>query len=137
MKNIKSLLALLLLGCMVFALISCTGGAANEDTTAADTTKAEETTEADTTEAAAAAFKVTVVDGEGNAVPGVMMQVCKDSCIPARTDDTGVATFAIEIEDGHKLSVLSCPEGYEYTGEAEIYLESGITEYTVEIAKVN
>jgi hypothetical protein len=85
---------------------------------------------------AAQGFKVTVVDGDGNAVPGVIVQICKDSCVPARTDDNGVASFNIAIEDGHKLSVMSCPEGYEYTGEAEVYLEEGATEYTLEISKV-
>lgn len=134
MKNIKALIAILLLGCMVFCLFSCTGSGNTEETTEADTT-AEDTTVADTTEAPAG-FAVTVVDGDGNAVPGVMVQICKDACIPARTDDKGVATFNIAIEDGHKLSVMSCPEGYEYTGEAEIYLDEGATEYTLEISKV-
>ena len=63
-------------------------------------------------------------------------QLCKDACVPAKTDDNGVATFTIEVTDGYKLSVMSCPAGYEYTGEAEIYLEDGATEYTLEIKAV-
>ena len=133
MKNIKMLLALMLIGCMIFGLCAC-GGTNEEETTVPDTTVAD-TTVADTTEAAQS-FKVTVVDGDGNAVSGVVVQICKDVCVPARTDDNGVASFNIAIEDGHKLSVMSCPEGYEYTGEAEVYLDEGATEYTLEISKV-
>ena len=136
MKNIRILAALLLLGAMAFCLFSCgTAGDTNatNDTTEAVTTEADTTAE-DTT--AAPAFTVKVVDGEGNAVEGALVQLCKESCIPARTDASGVATFNTEITDGHKLSVLSCPEGYEYTGEAEIYLTSGATEYTIELSKV-
>lgn len=134
MKNFRILLALMLIGCMIFGLCACGGGNDTEDTTKADTTDAT-TTEADTTKAEAA-FKVIVVDGDGNAVPGTMVQVCKDSCVFAEADENGVAPFNVTIEEGHKLSVLACPEGYEYTGEAEIYLEAGITEYTLEISKV-
>ena len=140
MKNIKLILTLILVGCMILGLCAC-GGTKVEDTTVADTTvadapdKVEDTTVADTTEAAKN-FKVTIVDGEGNAVPGVIVQICKDACVPARADDNGVATFNLAIEDGHKLSVMSCPEGYEYTGEAQVYLEEGATEYTLEISKV-
>ena len=134
MKNIKMLLALMLIGCMVLGLCACGGGSNKEDTTVADTTVADTTV--DDTTVAAQGFKVTVVDGDGNTVPGVVVQICKDACVPARTDDKGVATFNIAIEDGHKLSVMTCPEGYEYTGEAEIYLEAGATEYTLEISKV-
>ena len=69
----------------------------------------------------------------GNPVAGVMLQICKDSCIPAKTDENGIATFNIEVTSEHKLSVLSCPTGYEYRGDAEVYMEDGATEYTVEL----
>ncbi len=135
MKMMRTLLAVLLLGCMVFGLCACGGNNETPDETTDATTTEADTTVIDTT-VAPTGFKVTVVDGDGNVVPGVMVQICKDSCIPAKTDDNGIATFNIGIEDGHKLSVMSCPAGYEYTGEAEIYLESGATEYTLEISKV-
>jgi len=78
-------------------------------------------------------FEVIVTDADGNAVEGVMVQLCKDSCVPKVTDENGVAVFNVEVTDGYKLSVMSCPEGYEYVGDAEIYLEDGDTEYTLEI----
>ncbi len=82
-----------------------------------------------------ATFTVKVVDADGAAVAGVVVQVCKDECVPATTDETGVATFKLEITEGYKLSVVTCPEGYEYTGEAEIALTAGITEYELMIQK--
>lgn len=81
-----------------------------------------------------ATFTVKVVDADGTAVAGVVVQVCKDECVPATTDETGVATFKVEIKEGYKLSVVSCPEGYEYTG-GEVALTAGITEYELKIQK--
>ena len=86
-----------------------------------------------TTQPQAATFEVKAVDQNGAPVAGVMIQICKDICIPKLTDANGVAVFELEVTDEHKLSVLSCPAGYTYTGEAEVYMESGSTEYTVEL----
>ncbi len=127
----KKLLAFVLAVAMVFCLCAC-GADSNVNepidnkNNSSQVSSKEETTPK---------FEVTVKDADGNVVEGVMVQLCKESCIPARTDANGVAIFNIEITDGYKLSVMSCPDGYEYTGEAEIYLEDGATEYTLEIAK--
>ncbi len=137
MKNLMKLFSVIMVMCMVFSLCACVDGNEPADDDKTETTVNKETekeTEAETEKAAA--FKVKVVDANGEAVVGVVLQICKDSCIPARTGDDGVATFNIEITEGHKLSVMSCPTGYEYNGEAEVYLESGITEYTLEVTKV-
>lgn len=134
MKNLKKVLVLLLALSMMFCFGACGGNNDDDSTTTTESTTNENPTES-TTETKAG-FTVKVVDEGGNAVSGVMVQVCKDACVPARTDDKGVATFNLQITDGYKLSVLSCPEGYEYTGDAEIYLESGITEYTLTIKAV-
>ncbi len=124
----KKVLAIFAVICLVFCFAACTDNGGNNPTepeTSVETTAA--------TQAESEAFKVNVVDAEGNGVKGVMVQICKDVCIPSMTDENGVATFNIEITDEHKLSVLSCPEGYAYNGEAEVYLEEGETEYTVEL----
>ena len=126
----KTISVLLLVLCMTVCLCACNGNT-EPQTTPTTTTEAQTTT---TTQAPAAAmFEVKVVDQNGAAVQGVMIQICKDICIPKVTDANGIAAFELEIEDGHKLSVLSCPAGYTYTGEAEVYLESGSTSYTVEL----
>lgn len=85
----------------------------------------------------AAKFSVTVVDQDGNPVSGAMVQICKESCMPAMTGEDGVANFNVEITDGYKLSVMTCPAGYTYEGEAEVYLEYGATEYTLTFTKGN
>ncbi len=128
----KTIVALLLVLCMALTLCACGGDSEPQnDTDVTTTTVATTTTTAPTQ--ASAKFEVKVVDQNGNAVAGVMTQICKDVCVPKVTDANGVAAFDLEITDGYKLSVLSCPAGYTYEGEAEIYLESGSTSYTVEV----
>lgn len=136
MKLTRRLLAILLALFVVFSLCAC-GGNTDTDVKDDDTVNSEvDSSEEDTSsEEESAAFEVKVVDASGNPVEGVMLQICKDSCIPAKTDADGIAKFNIEITDGHKLQVLSCPAGYQYTGEAEVYLEAGSSEYTVELSE--
>ena len=134
----KKIFALLLVLCMVFALCACGESEKKEDETNNavnnevnddnDDVKEEESDDASEEQAV---FQVKIVDENGNPVSGAMVQVCKDSCLPAISNAEGIATFNMQIEDGHKLQVSNCPEGYEYTGEADIYLEPGQTEYTL------
>ena len=119
---------------MLFCLCAC-GGDSNGPTDNEPIDNQNNNTQTSSKEDATPKFEVTVIDGDGNPVKGVMVQLCKDTCVPAMTDENGVAIFSEEITDGYKLSVMSCPEGYEYTGDAEIYLEDGDTEYTIEITK--
>lgn len=138
MKLTKKLLAALLSLLVVFSLCAC-GGNSDDDTTDAqnnnptESTPIEDNSDDASSEEETAGFKVTVVDKNGKGIENVTVQLCKDSCRPGFTDANGVAVFDGEITDGYKLSVLVCPEGYEYNGEKEIYLESGITEYTIEL----
>lgn len=143
MKNLKRILILLIALCTIACLCACggtsepadDGNKESEQNDLPDTSDDSES-ESDTVENLPV-FSVKVVDAEGTPVKGVMIQICKEVCVPAMSGDDGIAVFNnMEITDGHKLSVLSMPEGYEYTGEAEVYLESGITEYTVTINEV-
>ena len=142
MKILKSFLAVILVSCMLFCLVACNdnGSPSNSDDTASDSKNTDQTTESanDTEEEPAdPVFTVTVVDEDGAPVPGVTVQICLDACVIAPTNDEGVATFNnIEVTSSHKLSVPVCPEGYEYKGESEVYLEDGMTEYTVVVSKV-
>ncbi len=129
----KKLLTFVLAVCMIMALCAC--GADKNGPTGTEPQNKPNNTQTSSKEDTAPKFEVTVNDEEGNAVKGVMVQLCKDTCVPAITNENGVATFSVEITDEHKLSVMSCPDGYEYTGEAEIYLEDGDTSYTLEITK--
>lgn len=140
----KKFLAALLLLCTVFAVCSCgsesSATSEPQQNSDAESTASEAVSEESIAESSAEVpepFTVKVVDGDGNPVSGVMIQLCKDTCIPAKTADDGVVDFYVEITDGYKISVLSCPDGYTYTGDAEIYLEAGATEFTVELTKGN
>ena len=112
-----------LAACMMLVLCACAG----KDVPAA--------TEPPTTEATVPegmiSYTVTVVDQEGNPFSGVMVQMCKDSCIPGVTNDAGVAAFRM-YEDDYKVSLLTMPEGYAYASEEEIfYFETGSYELTI------
>lgn len=133
MKLTKKLLAVLLSLLVVFSLCACGADTSSKDDVSSNeiVSGSEDTSSEEKT----SKFEVKVVDANGNPVEGVMLQICKDSCIPAKTDANGVATFNIEVTSEHKLSVLSCPAGYEYTGEAEVYMEDDATEYTVELSE--
>ena len=70
-------------------------------------------------------YHVQVVDTDGNPLAGVMVQICKDACLPGMTDATGTAIFHVA-EDDYKVSFLSLPAGYTYTTEeTEFYFEDG------------
>ena len=136
--NIKRLLAMALVLCMVLCMVACNNDKDTDEEKLDGTEKIEATekvTEAETE--AAVLFTVKVVDETGAPVPGASIQLCTDLCQLKTTDENGVVGFDMEIINGSKLSVFKCPTGYEYTGEAEVYLEVGSTEYTVELKKVN
>lgn len=132
----KKLLVLVLALAMVFSLCAC-GGDSNGPTGAEPLENQTQTDTDTSSEEETAQFKVTLVDQNGDPVPNTMVQICKDTCVPKATDENGVALFDFESTDGHKLSLFSCPDGYEteYVGDNYIYLEDGETEYTFEITK--
>lgn len=124
----KRFIALFAALCLMTCFCACgTEGGDTNTTPVVNTTPA---TTAEVTEAVAV-VEVKVVDAKENPVSGVMLQICKDTCVPMVTDENGIARFNLEPTDEHKLSVLSCPEGYVYNGEPEMYLVEGVTEYTV------
>lgn len=123
----KKLFVLFMAVCLMLSLVACAG-----NTTTTDPVESTAETTALVTESLPS-FTVTVVDEKLNGVSGVMLQVCKDTCVPMVTDENGVAVFNFEPTSEHKLSVLTCPEGYVYNGEPEVYLVDGVTEYKVEL----
>lgn len=142
MNNIKSILALLLTASMLLLLCSCGNSSDNEkaDETKPDTTVADTTVE-DTEPEAEAILTVKVVDADGNAVEGAMVQLCNESnCFTAFTDAEGngefLETVVPEINTNCYLSLPYLPEGYEYTGEEKTYLNNGDSEFTFTVSKV-
>jgi len=159
MKNLVKIFALALVACMMLSLCACSADTENnEDTVADKETKADSETEAETeakvtlpdtddeTEAPAvdAVLTVNIVDTEGNPVPNVFIQVCDDStCNNATSNAEGKAIFTTDhfdaVEEGFTCSLIVCPAGYEceFVGDNKAYLEAGISEFTIELTKVD
>lgn len=135
----KKFLAVMLVLVMALSLCACGGDAEETTPTTVDTTPVVTdpiVTEPVVTEPVTQeGYIVKVVDEGGNPLAGVMVQICKDSCIPGRTDDNGVAVFAVA-EDDYKASVLSMPEGYAYAGDAEEIYFDGAMEVTIVLKAV-
>lgn len=76
-------------------------------------------------------YTIHVQDENGAPLAGVMVQICKDACLPGMTDAEGNAVFNVA-EDSYKASFLTLPAGYTYaTEETEFYFENGSTEITL------
>lgn len=129
MKKMKNILAMLLVLCMALSLCACGNTDNTPETTAATTPSTSEATE-DTKDNAQAGYKVTVVDESGNPIADAMVQICKDSCLPGKTDANGVVTFNVAQDEGYKVSFMFMPEGYTADAE-EFYFEAGATEMTI------
>lgn len=150
----KKLFAILLLVCMVFTLCACGAGeievTENENDQAAtsgqQSTKPVETdpTEAPTdpepteTEPQGVTYTIKVVDEGGNPVPGMMVQLCAESCMPRVTDADGNAIYENQVErSDYKASVTVYAEGYEAASEqVDYYFGEGNYEVTITVKAV-
>ncbi len=123
--KIKKFLIFLLSAFLVLCMCACGGKSSTDD----NQSKTQQVTNT------APKFVVNVTDADGNAVEGVILQMYKDMRLTARSDIKGNASFNIYVTDGYKLSVFSCPDGYEYTGNSNILIKEGSTNYTLVIDK--
>lgn len=119
----KKVVILISVLCLTFCLCSC-GGEQDSDIKQPETSKN-----------SAPKIEVTVTDTDGNAIEGVVLQIRKDKRVTARTNKEGKATFPLVPINGYKLSVLSIPDGYKYTGQTEIYIRHGVSEYIIQLIK--
>lgn len=137
----------MVVGALVVSATLCFTGCGSEKNTEKDTTTAgvtnsvvestEAKTEENTTEDTRVTYRIKVVDEEGNVMPAVNVQICKDSCVPAKTNEEGIAEFKVAEADDFKASIMAMPEGYELAGEeSEFYFESG-NEITITLKKSN
>lgn len=132
----KRLVTAVLMLCLALGLVACGGnGDSNgtENNTQQENTQANKDTEESEEESQtpAVVYTIKVVDEANAPVAGVMVQLCKDSCVPKMTDANGVAEFSVEeIEDGYKANVAKAPEGYVYE-DGDVYFENGATELTL------
>lgn len=135
----KKIISVLLLLCLVLSLCAC--GQTNTETTTTEptTTEAveENTTEKPTEDDGMATYTVTVTDEGGNPISGAFVQICKDDCFPGSTDANGTATFSRPETEGYKISFISLPAGYDYSGEeTEFYYEGDAKELTITLKAV-
>ena len=137
--NMKRFLALALSLCLMLCLCAC--GSTQPDVTEPpvdNTTEptVESTTEPATEPVAEPTYTVTVVDQDNAPVAGAWVQLCLEACVPAVTDENGVASFFLEEAD-YKVCFTVMPAGYEYAGEEQQwYFAEGENTMTVVIKKV-
>lgn len=132
----KKILAAMLAVMLLLGLCAC--GEPEQTQPSTEATGTTESTGAvpETTEATVSDGKVTytikVVDEDGKGISGVMVQLCKDSCMPGFTNAEGVAEFKVVAADGYHASVTDIPDGYAYaTEQTEFDFASGVTEVTI------
>ena len=138
MKTLMRILSLTLAACLMLCLCACNQGGNDTTTKATDnTTQSSEpittTEKVDTTEKPEVKepdYTVTVV--ENNApIAGAWVQLCLDACVPATTNEQGVAEFFLEKAD-YKVSIMMMPEGYTYaTEETEWHFADGENALTI------
>lgn len=130
----KKLIAVLLLGAMVFCLCACGETQNNNETNTPNVTEPQETEQ----QATGVTYTIKLVDEGGNPVAGAMVQLCSDLCLPKLTDAEGLAVFENQEEkDNYKASVTSYPAGYEQLGEeTEFYFGAGNYEVTITVKAV-
>lgn len=133
----KRLVTAVLMLCLAFSLVACGGNGGSNDTEKNNTqqdSQADKDTEKESekeSEKTGATYTIKVVDEANAPVAGVMVQLCKDSCVPKMTDANGIAEFTVaEIAEGYKANVAKAPEGYVYE-DGDVYFENGATELTL------
>ncbi len=123
MNMVKKLSVFCLVLCLTLCLAACVAG--SEDTDGGSTTTTASTTT--TTASNLSTYTVTVKTENGEPVVGVMVQICKELCVPTVTDANGVATWQT-VEDTYKVSFLpnqttlegyAVEENYYFDGDAK------------------
>lgn len=134
--NKKVILAAVLSVCLLFCLCACSLQKGDDNGTV--TTTGEPTTTTTTAapvENGNVTYTVKVQDTNGAPLVGVMMQICKDSCLPALTDANGVATWTVA-EDDYKVSFADTSISDSYVVEENYYFDNGSYEMTITVAAV-
>ena len=82
-----------------------------------------------------ATYTVTVLDQNGDPVPGAAVGFCLESgCVPVDCDENGVATYKAAPNNYH-IKVIDAPEEYDYPDDTDIYTDTASGSYTLYITK--
>lgn len=116
----KRLLALAMALIMMLCLCACGGNGDTDVTTdpAVEVTDPADEVKDPVDDVVEPTYVVTVVDQDGAPVAGAWVQLCLEACVPAMTDENGVANFFLE-ENDYKVGFTVMPAGYEYSGEEQ------------------
>ena len=131
----KKILVLILCFCLLLCLGACGQDQNPTDptpSTAVTDPSSEPTQPTDPTgDDGKVTYTVTVTDEQGNPLTSAMLQLCKETCMPAIVDASGTASWSVP-EDDYKVSFLDLPDGYTYsTEETEFYFADGETSMTI------
>ena len=135
--NMKRLLALALALGLMLCLCAC-GGTVEPVVTTEPTSESTEPTTESTEQVADAnepTYVVTVVDQDNAPVVGAWVQLCLEACVPAMTDENGVANFYLE-ENEYKVGFTVMPAGYEYATEEQAFPFGTAFELTITLKAV-
>lgn len=135
--TLACLMALVL--CLSCIFCACTEGDPTDTDADTNADSAEETSgssdsETDKEDDGKVEYTVTVTDADNNPISGVMVQLCLESCVPAMTDENGVATYNLPEAD-YKAALISLPEGYEYTTDETEFYFNGEYSLVIVLAK--
>lgn len=132
MKQWKQLAAIGLAVCVMLALTACRESLpAQGGTESQPPEDIQELTETAEASAVPVLYIVKVTDENGAPIPGAMVQLCSDICVPGVTDGEGVARFTL-LPDYYQVSMTVMPQGYAYLDETtEFTFPEGVTELTI------
>lgn len=139
MNLMKRLFALVMVLCVMLSLCACGGSGSNDATdesseptvTEGSNGSEENTDNAENADDGLVDYTVTVTDENGSPIVGALVQLCMDTCYPSATGEDGVANFHVEEAD-YKVSFLTLPEGYTYSGDEDtFYFEDGSTDMVI------
>ena len=83
-----------------------------------------------------AVYTVTVLDQDGNPVPGCAISFCtEESCVSVICDGNGRAEYVGE-PYAYRIQVLSLPEGYDFEGGDELFAKAAGDEITVNVTRL-
>ena len=80
-------------------------------------------------------YAVTVLDQNGDPVPGASVGFCLDTgCVPVESDENGVATYN-GAPNRYHIQVVDAPDGYDYPDDTDAYIGPESGEATLTITK--
>ena len=137
MKKFRFLVMLVVMLAVMCSVCACAQSAPNATEQPQQTTQTNPTNNAtnpsETTpvDDGKVTYIVKIVDEAGKPISDVLVQLCKDSCVPNKTNAEGIAEYRL-VEDDYKASIMSMPAGYAHISDkTEFYFEDGSYEVII------